>query len=77
MAQGRGQDIKLDGTELDRTSVSQETLSVKSRKENIMKIFLKLPHGIEFQYQREPMEDSHFYVLCGLIALAMFFISCS
>lgn len=41
-----------------------------------MKIFLKLPGGIEFWFEREPrqpMSDVHFGALCGLAAAAMFF----
>lgn len=41
-----------------------------------MKIFLQLPGGAEFRFEREPrqpMKDEHFYALCALAAAAMFF----
>lgn len=38
-----------------------------------MKITLKLPNGTKFHYERQPMDDGHFYALLALAAGAMLF----
>jgi len=39
-----------------------------------LKITLKLPNGTKFHYERQPMDDGHFYALCGVAVTAMFFV---
>lgn len=47
---------------------------LSSRKGDILKIFLKLPGGAEFRFERDrrpPMDNERFGAVCGLLACAL------